>query len=375
MKKILIILALFISFANVFADTVIQMEPFGGVYRVPCLVNGAKMKFIFDTGANSVCLSMTMAQYLYDNDYITDEDIIGTGQSSVADGSIVDHLRINLKEITIGDRRIKNVEAIVISTQEAPLLLGQSVLKKIGKYTISGDKLIFQSAEPSVKKEYTEDEITKMFDDAQEKYYNGSYNAALDIFKILNDIGQLSNVGQFVLADCYFYTDKCESALEIFLDIKDDVVKDEPTIKTELYEKIAMCYDFLGKEDETLPYFEEIRRIAEPWSSSEVYAISRLGRIYAKQGNNNISKKMLNDYIDKYLKYKGYNETDCWDKKTTDQDVADLFFSQFFVYDEENNTTESYKYLKLAAAWGDEFSIDMCKKMGIYFNSKPYNYK
>lgn len=36
------------------AQRVITMELDKGVYRVPCTLNGLKMKFIFDTGASSV---------------------------------------------------------------------------------------------------------------------------------------------------------------------------------------------------------------------------------------------------------------------------------------------------------------------------------
>lgn len=41
-KTILFVIAML--FANTaWSDTVIQMEEYGGVYRIPCTVNGAKM--------------------------------------------------------------------------------------------------------------------------------------------------------------------------------------------------------------------------------------------------------------------------------------------------------------------------------------------
>lgn len=113
------------------AQTTIQMEEYGGVYRIPCKVNGAKMKLIFDTGANNVCLSLTMAEYLFDNELISKDDIIGRGSSTVADGSIVDHIIINIKDIEIQGIHLKNVEAVVIDGQNAPLLLGQSAIKNL----------------------------------------------------------------------------------------------------------------------------------------------------------------------------------------------------------------------------------------------------
>ena len=78
MKKILlslfVLIPLFLS-----AQVTITMEQDGGVYKVPCVVNGAKMKCIFYTGAATVCLSESMAEYLLDNDYIPKDDIILNG--------------------------------------------------------------------------------------------------------------------------------------------------------------------------------------------------------------------------------------------------------------------------------------------------------
>ena len=127
---------------NCHSQSVIQLEQDGGVYKIPCVVNGLKLKLIFDTGAANVCISQSIALMMLENDYLSAEDIKGTAQSKVADGRIVDHTIINLKKIQIGNKELSNVEAIVIDGQSVPLLLGQSALKKLGKYSISGDKLI-----------------------------------------------------------------------------------------------------------------------------------------------------------------------------------------------------------------------------------------
>lgn len=83
----------------VFSQKVIQMESQNGVYRISCSVNGAKMKMIFDTGASKVSLSESMANFLYDNGYISKEDVLGTSKTQTADGSIHDNVVINIKDI------------------------------------------------------------------------------------------------------------------------------------------------------------------------------------------------------------------------------------------------------------------------------------
>ena len=125
------------------SQTVIPLEKDGGVYKVPCVVNGLRLKLIFDTGASNVCVSQTVASMMLENDYLSINDIMGSSQSQVADGRIVGNTKINIKKIQIGDKVLTNVEAVVIHGQDAPLLLGQSALKRLGRYSISGDKLIF----------------------------------------------------------------------------------------------------------------------------------------------------------------------------------------------------------------------------------------
>ena len=84
---------------NCHSQSVIQLEQDGGVYKIPCVVNGLKLKLIFDTGAANVCISQSIALMMLENDYLSAEDIKGTAQSKVADGRIVDHTIINLKKI------------------------------------------------------------------------------------------------------------------------------------------------------------------------------------------------------------------------------------------------------------------------------------
>lgn len=126
-----------------FSQNEILMEKDGGIYKIPCKVNGLRLKFIFDTGATDVCISESIALMMLENDYLSDSDIVGTSQAMVADGRIVDNTKIILKKIEIGNKTLNNVKAVVIHNQSAPLLLGQSAIEKLGKYTISGNKLIF----------------------------------------------------------------------------------------------------------------------------------------------------------------------------------------------------------------------------------------
>ena len=217
MKHIIAIFLLFISCLSSNADTVIQMENYGGVYRIPCFVNGAKMKFIFDTGASNVCLSMTMAEYLYDNGYIEAKDIKGTGSSSVADGRIVDHIVLILKDVQIGDLHLYNVEAVVVDGQNAPLLMGQSALKKLGSYEINGSMLIIHND----GEDNLDDQIENLRNLASEASRYNMYNKAADYYAQLYSMDELWGQELMSYAHCLQKMKEYDTALEVLFSITD----------------------------------------------------------------------------------------------------------------------------------------------------------
>ena len=115
----------------------IQMKKkYSGVYEVSCDINGLPLRFILDTGASTVSISSVEASFMLKNDYLNESDIKGKDYFSTATGEIREGTVINLKRIRIGDAELRNVEASVAHNQEAPLLLGQSVLERFGTVTI-----------------------------------------------------------------------------------------------------------------------------------------------------------------------------------------------------------------------------------------------
>lgn len=125
----------------------IQMKKLsGGVYEVPCTINELPLKFIFDTGASKVALSSVEANFMMKNGYLTEKDILGKDRFSTATGEIHEGTTIRLHNIKVGDVTLRNVDASVVHNQQAPLLLGQSVLERFGTITIDNEnsKLIIK---------------------------------------------------------------------------------------------------------------------------------------------------------------------------------------------------------------------------------------
>ena len=107
-----------------------------GVYYLIAKVNDVPMKFIFDTGASTISMSITEAQFLYKQSLLREDDFMGTINFQDANGDISEGLIVNLRSVTIGDITMHDIKASIVGNQEAPLLLGQSALQRLGKISI-----------------------------------------------------------------------------------------------------------------------------------------------------------------------------------------------------------------------------------------------
>ena len=145
MKTFLFILLTACLNISTYSQVSIKLDKINGVYEIPCKVNGIPMKFIFDTGASDVTISVTEAKFLLKQGLLEKSDFIENTNYKMANGEIIEGTRINLKTIEIGGKILKNISASVIYKQNAPLLLGQSALSKLGQYTIKGNQFIIDS--------------------------------------------------------------------------------------------------------------------------------------------------------------------------------------------------------------------------------------
>jgi predicted aspartyl protease len=78
------------------------------------------------------------------NDYIKPQDIQGKQNYSTASGEIVEGTVINLRNVALGNLSLKDVQASVINNQDAPLLLGQTVMNRLGRIEIDNEKKVLR---------------------------------------------------------------------------------------------------------------------------------------------------------------------------------------------------------------------------------------
>lgn len=117
--------------------------------NVKCTINELPLYFIFDTGASDVSLSQVEATFMMKNGYLSKSDVIGNALFTDAVGNVNVGTIINLKKVDFGGLELTNVKASVVQNQKAPLLLGQSVLGRLGKIEIDNGKHVLRISQKS----------------------------------------------------------------------------------------------------------------------------------------------------------------------------------------------------------------------------------
>lgn len=122
----------------------------GGVYHLPVNINGAiQLKFVVDTGAADVHLPADVALTLIRTGTISKQDFLGTASYQMADGSIKENAKLNLRSLQVGAKVIRNIEAS-IGPVESTLLLGQSALEKLEPWRMETRRGVFVFDDHSV---------------------------------------------------------------------------------------------------------------------------------------------------------------------------------------------------------------------------------
>lgn len=353
MRRFILILFLLLS-ATGYSQVKIQMQKEGGVYKVPCQVNGLRMKFIFDTGASDVCISLTEAAFMLENDYITEDDIIGNSQSKIADGSIVENTRIRLKEIKIGGLVLRNVEAVVIHNFGAPLLLGQSAIQKLGTIQIVGNELTI--LEHDNNKSY--EEIDRLFEEANNLYDRELFTAAARKYQELYNLNALSDYGIYLLAKCYYFSDNEEQAI-VYL----NKVKDFTDINKENYYAIlGCCYRILDYCDDAIYHFE-LQSVYEEDATALDGSKYNIAIAYLWCKNDKYkAERCFKELLDSYVSKKGYSFNRYYqlrkEGKVSDKTFDEYIFYYYYSIYGQSFSNYAYEKIKELARYGNENAIE-----------------
>ena len=106
--------------------------------------DSASFDAIFDTGCSGMLISLQEAMSLVKSGTLTQNDIIGTQQSSIASGEIMENQVLNIHEITLVDingkaHTLNDIPVTVVENPGAAVLLGNIVIDQLANnnsYTV-----------------------------------------------------------------------------------------------------------------------------------------------------------------------------------------------------------------------------------------------
>lgn len=368
MTKKIFVLLIFIQFSLfATAQKVIQMQRENGIFKISCSVNGAKMKMIFDTGASAVSLSESMANFLYDNDYISKEDILGNAKTQTADGSIYDNVVINIKDIEISGLHLKNVKALVISSQNAPLLLGQTAIQKLGRISLNGDKLIINDYEG----DYSEEELDKLLEEATQYYNDGNYYASADCWLKFIDYGELTTYGYYLMISSFMYTNQYDEVIKYGKEWEIKYRTEKPDKYSSLIMgAIATSLDIKGDAKMSITYHEKSATIDSKLGVNPCITYAQIALSYygIKDFNSAItySKKALKGMFEMYKTSENEINTKGIDNENIGRCLYYYAASLFC----KNDISSGEYILGLSANCNFEKAIEDCQTLNIKYKTR-----
>ena len=113
----------------------LELNRYGG-FLVDTVINGVvNARMVLDTGSTGVVISQAVADLLRRNGSLVEEDILGQGRATFADGSITNGTIVRLRSVSVGSKIAYNVGASILPG-EGDMLLGQSFLQRFGSWSI-----------------------------------------------------------------------------------------------------------------------------------------------------------------------------------------------------------------------------------------------
>ena len=352
-----------------------RKEP-SGIYTLPCEVNGLKLRFVFDTGASYVSISLTEASFMLKNGYLEDSDIIGTTNIQNAEGGIAENYTVNLKSVKIGSIILKDIKAVVSKQLNAPLLLGQSVLDQLGHWSINNSTLILNDySADTYTSNYTYEQLRQMIRSDQKE-------TALNILRELIQ-NEDDKASQIYLSNTPEHSSQSLLADDPYINKAIRVLEDMSSKDTdEIYENYEKLIYFslykLYDGQKALEYFRKIesKNILSLRQCDFLAYIIMLN--YGPDLKNSFDESVMNDFFMKgyykaYTTYATYlNEQKHAPKlafqaykKCADKGYPNAMFNLGVCYLEAEGTIRNVQlgvdYLKKAAEQGDNQAIaELC---------------
>lgn len=111
-------------------------EENNGIYYIDVKLNEVPMKFILDTGCSTMLISKQDADFLISHNLIDKNECCNVVETIDATGQSENVIETSISKLSINSVELNDVPCMISPYPEAPSLLGQAVLSKLGKVTI-----------------------------------------------------------------------------------------------------------------------------------------------------------------------------------------------------------------------------------------------
>ena len=345
----------------------IKMQEENGIYTTPCTVNGLRLRFIFDTGASNVSISLFEAIFMLKNGYLESSDLKGSSYAQLANGEIIENTTVNLKELEIGGLKLYNVEATIIHELSAPLLLGQTAIQKLGRIQLEGDELfIINEGAPYSAKACKEakDLVEKAVTYTSDKLYSlaaDNYQKAYDLCPEAISCLELYSMGSV-----FFFTDNYQSAIKYL----------SKTINCKLDStSFFFVYSYLGTSflkinalqeaiinlEKSLSYTKDINLLS--------ISTSFLGDVAMEMKKYSEAIIYFEKCINLDLQSISKTMNDVMRGKVKNEYIAESFWNIAVCYQNLSSDSKADNYIIRSALCGKEKAISFCKKYRLSYES------
>jgi hypothetical protein len=202
----------------------------------------------------------------------------------------------------------------------------------------------------------------------------GNYLLAVEKYDIVYQAGEMYLFDIITYARCLGdnSVERYDEALDVLLKYEDDVINGNYSSKDSYYFEICkqafwakqytLSIKYGGLAKSQIRYPNRTKWLASYWIAS---SYSEIGKSYQAMSE-------LTSYVSEYLRFMEISATDCWDKEYKDSFLGSIYRTLSFF----NGPTyaDGKKYYIIAAAWGDNDSIETCKKFDWSYGKKPYDY-